>query len=373
MKFPSRSISLFLLATEALNAKAFRPLSFGNRRRELSSLARKSSDLTQKKHEQGQCMLNSNYSPLASQSFQIMMGGLSTRGGAASLSTSALNSAVATSEETAAPTEIFRKDYEPLPHVVSKVEMDFNIRDGKTTVTSNLFIEPNEAYNGKSKDLTLDGDETCVKLLSLQLNGKDLQEGTDYELSPGKLVLKNPPAGSTLTSVVEIVPEDNTQLSGLYKSGSMYCTQCEALGFRRITYYPDRPDNMAKFTSVRLEADKEKYPVLLSNGNLMEEGDLEAGRHFAIWADPYPKPSYLFCCVAGDLGMIEDTYTTIPSGREVKLAVFSEPHNVGKLDYAMESLKRSMKWDEDTFGLEYDLDIYNIVAGKSKICGTVVV
>jgi len=202
-------------------------------------------------------------------------------------------------------------------------------------------------------------------LVSLKLNGKDLQEGTDFHLLPGKLILKNPPAGSTLTSVVEIVPEDNTQLSGLYKSGSMYCTQCEALGFRRITYYPDRPDNMATFASVRLEADKAKYPVLLSNGNLIEEGTLEDGRHFATWSDPFPKPSYLFCCVVGDLGKIQDSYTTVPSGRKVQLAVYSEPKNVGKLDYAMESLKRSMKWDEDKFGLEYDLDIYNVVAGKS--------
>ena len=302
---------------------------------------------------------------LSGQSSSLVAGLLATRGGAASLATSALNSAVASVAEAEVPTEIFRMDYEPLPHVVSKIDLDFNIHEGKTTVTSTLFIEPNDSYTGKSTHLTLDGDETCVKLLSLKLNGKDLEEGVDFDLSPGKLVLKNPPAGSSLTSLVEIVPEDNTQLSGLYKSGSMYCTQCEALGFRRITYYPDRPDNMATFTSVRLEADKEKYPVLLSNGNLIEEGTLPNGRHFATWSDPFPKPSYLFCCVAGDLEKIEDTYTTVPSGRNVKLAVYSEPRNVGKLDYAMESLKRSMKWDEEKFGLEYDLDIYNIVAGKS--------
>jgi aminopeptidase N len=360
MKFPSRPISLFLLATESWSATAFRPLSFGSRRREVTSLTR-NHGVWSTKPEQGKCLLMHH---LAGQRTSAVSGVLTTRGGATSLSTSALNSAVAALAETETPVEIFRKDYEPLPHVVSKIEMDFDIHDGKTTVTSRLFIEPNKSYQGKSTDLTLDGDETCVKLLSLKLNGKDLEQGKDFELAPGKLVLKNPPSGSTLTSVVEIVPEDNTQLSGLYKSGSMYCTQCEALGFRRITYYPDRPDNMATFTSVRLEAEKEKYPVLLSNGNLVEEGTLENGRHFATWSDPFPKPSYLFCCVAGDLGKIEDTYTTVPSGREVKLAVYSEPRNVGKLGYAMESLKRSMKWDEDKFGLEYDLDIYNVVAGK---------
>lgn len=143
----------------------------------------------------------------------------------------------------------------------------------------------------------------------------------------------------------------------------MYCTQCEALGFRRITYFPDRPDNMAMFTKVRLEADKDLYPVLLSNGNLVEQGPAEKeGRHYAVWSDPFPKPSYLFAAVAGKLGSISDSYVTNPSGREVQLQIFSEPENTHKLQYAMESLKRSMKWDEDRFGLEYDLGIYNIVA-----------
>jgi hypothetical protein len=151
---------------------------------------------------------------------------LAARGGSSlsSATTTVLNSAVA-SEESTAPAETFRSAYEPLPHLVAKINMDFKIDEGKTIVTSELFIEPNSSYNGKSRDLTLDGDETCVKLLSLSLNGKDLKEGTDYTLSPGKLILKNPPAGSLLKTVVEIVPEDNTQLSGLYKDGPMYCTQ----------------------------------------------------------------------------------------------------------------------------------------------------
>ena len=293
---------------------------------------------------------------------------LSTRGGSTATtaaSSTALNSAVAT-DETTAPVEIFRKDYTPLPHVVSKIDMDFVINEGKTIVTSSLTIEPNDKYTGDSNDMVLDGDETCVKLLSITMNGKELLADKDYTLEPGKLILKSPPAGAVVETVVEIVPEDNTQLSGLYKSGPMYCTQCEAMGFRRITYYPDRPDNMAVFGRVRLEASKEEYPVLLANGNLIESGDMDdgTGRHYAVWSDPYPKPSYLFCCVAGNLGSIRDSFTTT-SGRDVTLELFSEKENVGKLDYAMESLKRSMKWDQDRYGLEYDLDLYNIVAVDS--------
>lgn len=287
---------------------------------------------------------------------------LSTRGG--STSATALNSAVATENDKAAPVENFRTDYEPLTNIVSKINMDFNISDGKTVVVSEMTVQPNPVA-GKSGDLVLDGDETCVKLMSLSVDGKDLVEGDDYELSPGKLVIKanalNDGSG-LLKTVVELVPEENTQLSGLYKSGPMYCTQCEAMGFRRITYYPDRPDNMAVFEKIRIEADKESYPALLSNGNHIESGDVEGSdRHYSIWSDPFPKPSYLFCVVAGSLGSIKDTYTT-KSGKEVQLEVFSERENVNKLDYAMESLKRSMKWDEDKFGLEYDLGIYNIVA-----------
>jgi len=267
------------------------------------------------------------------------------------------------------PIEIFRKDYKSLDIVVDKINMDFDIRDGKTVVTSELFLEKNPAQDwdpDAEHDVVLDGDETSITLIDIELNGKALVEGTDYVLEPGKMILKNPPPGSVLKTTVSIVPEDNTQLSGLYKSGPMYCTQCEAMGFRRITYYPDRPDNMAVFDRIRLEASKEDYPVLLANGNLVEDGDAEQeGRHFATWTDPYPKPSYLFCCVAGKLGKISDSYTTVPSGRKVDLNIYSDPKDAHKLQYAMESLKKSMKWDEDTFSLEYDLDLYNIVAVDS--------
>lgn len=249
--------------------------------------------------------------------------------------------------------------------------MNFDIHDGKTTITSEMTIESNPKVTSSDGegDLVLDGDETCVKLMVLQINGKDLVADVDYELSPGKLVIKGSSdaldlkAKCILKTVVETVPEENTQLSGLYKSGSMYCTQCEAMGFRRITYYPDRPDNMAIFEKIRIEANKESYPILLSNGNFVESKDMDdgTGRHYAIWSDPFPKPSYLFCVVAGNLGSVKDNYTTT-SGKEVHLEIFSEKENVNKLGHAMESLKRSMKWDEDKFGLEYDLGIFNIVA-----------
>jgi aminopeptidase N len=164
----------------------------------------------------------------------------------------------------------------------------------------------------------------------------------------------------TLTTKVLIRPEKNSELSGLYKSGPTFCSQCEAEGFRRITYYLDRPDVMATFRA-RIEADKAALPLLLSNGNKVEEGELPGGRHYAVWEDPFPKPSYLFAVVAGKLASIKDSHTT-PSGRRVALEIFSEPENVDKLEHAMRSLKRAMEWDERVYGLEYHLDVYNIVA-----------
>ena len=279
-------------------------------------------------------------------------------------SSTALHSAVATSEAETTPVEYFRKDYQPLPFTVDTVNLEFDIYPGKTTVTAEMKLVQNPNCNtSNDQPLELDGDETAVKLISIQLDGQELKPHTDYTLSPGKLILLKPTDGGILTTTVEIVPEDNTQLSGLYKSGPMYCTQCEAQGFRRITYFPDRPDNMSTYASVTLKAPKDEYPVLLSNGNLVEQGTLEDNntRHYAVWSDPFPKPSYLFAAVAGNLASIHDSYTTA-SGQDVQLAIFSEKESVDKLQYAMDSLKRSMKWDEDRFGLEYDLGIYNIVA-----------
>jgi len=250
--------------------------------------------------------------------------------------------------------------------------MSFDIRDGKTTVTTEMNVIPNPSLSEADPNgvLELDGDESSVKLLSISVDGRDMVEGEDYMIAPGRLVVKScalKEGKGVVKTVVEICPEENTQLSGLYKSGSMYCSQCEAMGFRRITYYPDRPDNMAIFSRVRIEADLESYPVLLGNGNLLEEGVVEdvgedgRKRHYSVWEDPFPKPSYLFCIVAGNLAKITDKYTT-SSGLNVDLAVYSEPENVNQLDYAMESLVRSMEWDERKFGLEYDLGMYNIVA-----------
>jgi aminopeptidase N len=270
----------------------------------------------------------------------------------------------------AAPVEIFRKDYQPLPIMVKTIDLDFQLfDDGQPTIVTttitlhrNPMLASTDDENVYMDDVILDGDETSVSLRTVQINGIDAVEGKDYLLSPGQMTLKLIPANSVITIIGTIQPELNTQLSGLYKSDDMYCTQCEAMGFRRITYYLDRPDNMAIFNKVRIEANREQFPLLLSNGNLVEEGMInDSDRHYAIWSDPFPKPSYLFALVAGKLGSIHDTFTTM-SGREVQLHLYSEERNVHKLHYAMDALKRSMKWDEERFGLEYDLDLFNIVA-----------
>jgi len=239
-------------------------------------------------------LLSKNQQATATCSASSMML-INTRGGSTSTGNLALNSAVSdqSSTESSAPVEYFRSDYKPLPQIVSKINMDFNIKDGLTVVTSDMIVEPN-ALNTDGGDLVLDGDETAVKLMALQINGRDLVEGIDYELKPGQLIIKESSLygnggeqSCTLKSVVEIIPEENTQLSGLYKSGPMYCSQCEAMGFRRITYFPDRPDNMAIFEKIRIEADKESYPVLLSNGNFIESGsvdDNDTNRHYAVWS-----------------------------------------------------------------------------------------
>ena len=272
------------------------------------------------------------------------------RGGSALLST-------ATEAAPAAPQEKFRKDYTPPPYRIDSLTLNFDIHEEETLVTSTLDIEPNDHAAGT---LDLDGEELVLR--SIELDGKALSEGTDYKLTEdGITLLALPTAAFKLTTVVAIKPQDNTQLSGLYKSSGMYVTQCEAEGFRRITYFQDRPDIMAKYLDVRIEADKAKYPLLLSNGNEIESGDAGNGRHWASFSDPFRKPSYLFAAVAGDLGGIESSFTT-SSGREVRLCVWSEHENVDQLDWSMESLKQSMKWDEDTYGREYDLDVYHIVA-----------
>jgi aminopeptidase N len=276
------------------------------------------------------------------------------RGGAAALTSSA------SVEEAAAPQEKFRLDYQPPPFRIDAISMDFDIHDAETVVTSRLTVIPS-ADAAEGATMFLDGEDLTLK--AIEINGSPIDEGADYELSAEGMTLLRPPAGDApfeVKTVVSIDPVANTQLSGLYKSGAMYCTQCEAEGFRRITYFQDRPDVMARY-DVRIEADKSKYPLLLSNGNEAAKGDAAGGRHWASFSDPLRKPSYLFAAVAGDLGGIEDIFTTM-SGRQVRLAVWSEHENVDQLDWSMESLKHSMRWDEETYGREYDLDVFHIVA-----------
>jgi len=253
-----------------------------------------------------------------------------------------------------APVAIHRADYRPTPYAVEKVELEFDLEPEATVVTAAVSFT---ARPGGGGELKLNGEK--LELLSIAIDGRPLKPG-DYMLDGDGLIVANPPAAFTLTTKTKINPQGNSELSGLYRSSGVFCTQCEAEGFRRITWFYDRPDVMAVYRTT-IRADKKSCPVLLSNGNLTASGDLAHGRHFAVWDDPFPKPAYLFALVAGDLACNEDSFTT-KSGRDVKLRIFVEHGKVERTAYAMDSLKRSMKWDEDRFGLEYDLDLFNIVA-----------
>jgi len=255
-----------------------------------------------------------------------------------------------------APKTIYLKDYTVPPYLVDSVFLDFHLDEESTRVNSRLQMRRNPAATGGAA-LELDGQE--LELLSLKIDGRELAE-EEYEIGEEELVIASPPAEFELQIETRIRPQDNTSLEGLYKSSGNYCTQCEAEGFRKITYYPDRPDVMSVFTT-RIEAHKGRYPVLLSNGNPRESGELDGDRHYAVWHDPHRKPSYLFALVAGHLEHIEDRYTTM-SGREVTLRIYTEHHNIDKCEHAMRSVKRAMQWDEQVYGREYDLDIYQIVA-----------
>lgn len=258
------------------------------------------------------------------------------------------------------PNTIYLKDYQAPDYLIKTIDLVFDLEDRKTIVTSTMKIERNTDVDSQNKGLYLNGEE--IKLLSVKING-ELLDKTHYELADDHLKIPEVPDHFVLEIQNEVDPVANTALDGLYKSGTIFCTQCEAEGFRRITYYQDRPDVMAKFTT-KIIADKSLYPVLLSNGNLIDSGDLDNGKHWALWEDPFLKPCYLFALVAGDLGLVQSTYKTV-SGREIDLRVYCDKGNESKCDHAIESLKKSMKWDEDTFGLEYDLDIYMIVAVDS--------
>ena len=257
------------------------------------------------------------------------------------------------------------EDYQPTPYLIDQVDLTIQLHPTAAKITSILTISPRATFDSP-KPLVLDGD--ALTLVSAKLNGSELDEQA-FDADAKSFILKQPPQETfTLELVTQVDPQANTQLEGLYRSSDTYCTQCEAEGFRRITYFYDRPDCLSIY-SVRIEAEKAGNPHLLSNGNLITSGEMdtpdgqaEGGAwHFAQWHDPFPKPSYLFAMVAGDLTCMTDSFTTM-SGREVALHIYVEHGKEDRVDYAMDSLKRSMKWDEEVFGREYDLDIFMIVA-----------
>ncbi|AKH21822.1 aminopeptidase N [Sedimenticola thiotaurini] len=255
------------------------------------------------------------------------------------------------------PSTVYLKDYLPPEFLIDQVMLWFDLDETETRVRSRLELRRNPAAQSRSPDLRLHGEQ--LELISLSLDGQPVAPAGYLQDDEG-LTVRQVPDQFVLESEVRILPQQNTALEGLYKSGGLFCTQCEAEGFRKITWYLDRPDVMSRFTTT-ICADKQRYPVLLSNGNPSDTVELEDGRHRITWTDPFPKPAYLFALVAGDLRAIEDSHTT-PSGREVTLRIYVEPENIDKCDHAMASLKRAMAWDEQQYGREYDLDIYMIVA-----------
>ena len=257
----------------------------------------------------------------------------------------------------AKPQPKFLKDYRPSGWLIDTAALRVELGEDGSVVHARLALRRNPDPKAEAGPLVLQGRE--LETLSLAVDGRPLA-ATDYQADGETLTLPGVTGDCVLESSVRIHPESNTSLEGLYRSGGNFCTQCEAEGFRKITWFLDRPDVMARYT-VRIEGEKARYPVLLSNGNLLEEGALADGRHFAVWEDPYPKPSYLFALVAGDLVHLEDRFTT-RSGREVTLRIYVRANDLDKTAHAMRSLKKSMQWDEETFGLEYDLDVFNIVA-----------
>jgi len=252
---------------------------------------------------------------------------------------------------TDTPKTIYLKDYTPYPFKVHSLHLVFDIHDGHTIVTATSVFE---RLDREAKDVFLNGER--LELLGVKIDGEEFK---DYSVNDTSLRIPTPSDKFTLEIKTKIEPENNTRLEGLYNSGGTYCTQCEAEGFRSITYFPDRPDVLTIFT-VRIEASRE-HPVLLSNGNKVGSGPLDDERHFVEWHDPFPKPCYLFALVAGDLTQIHDTFTNA-SGKVIDLYIYVRPGDENQCDHAMESLKKSMKWDEDTYGLEYEHDMFNIVA-----------
>ncbi|SIT70693.1 aminopeptidase N [Ectothiorhodosinus mongolicus] len=254
-----------------------------------------------------------------------------------------------------APKSTHLTDYTSPAWRVPKVSLCFELEPEETRVTAMLCVEHVDGH--PQRDLVLFGEELVLE--SLSQNGEPL-DSQYYELTKDGLVIRDLDESCELEIVTRIHPKRNTALSGLYISEGHFCTQCEAEGFRRITYFPDRPDVLSVY-DVRIEADEKRYPVLLSNGNPVAQGELDNGRHFAHWHDPFPKPSYLFALVAGDLACHSDQFVTA-SGRTVDLRLYVQAHNLDQCSFAMQALKKSMRWDEQAFGREYDLDIFMIVA-----------
>ncbi len=258
------------------------------------------------------------------------------------------------------PQTIYLKDYTVPDFLISHVDLNFNLTEDNTRVISRLTLTRNPASQTGDAPLVLLGEN--LKLIRVIIHDdKELSE-SDYQLTPDSLIIHSVPQHREFILTIEntINPKANTALEGLYLSNGMLCTQCEAEGFRKITYFLDRPDVMSQFTTT-LVGDKTQYPVLLSNGNKIASGDLDNNQHWVTWEDPFNKPCYLFALVAGQLDCIEDHFIT-KSGRSISLQIFIEPHDLDKCDHAMQSLKNAMKWDEEVYGLEYDLDLYMIVA-----------
>ena len=258
---------------------------------------------------------------------------------------------------TEQPKMIYLKDYQAPEYLIDETHLTFELFEDHTLVHAQLVMRRNPERGAGLPPLALDGQQ--LELLSVKLNDLELT-AQDYQLTDSHLTLHPQTEQFVLDTSVKIHPESNTALEGLYKSGGMFCTQCEAEGFRKITYYLDRPDVMSTFTTTVI-GDKNRYPILLSNGNPVGSGPQDDGRHWATWEDPFKKPAYLFALVVGDLWCVEDTFTTM-SQREVALRIYVEPENIDKCQHAMNSLKKSMRWDEETYGREYDLDIFMIVA-----------
>ena len=252
---------------------------------------------------------------------------------------------------------IYRKDYTPPDYLVDTIDLRFELGEETTRVHSRLSVRAQYDTAQGVRPLRLDGQR--LSLTGLALDGNPLTSDR-YTVDKESLTITAVPAAFTLEVTTEIRPQDNTFLEGLYRSNGMFCTQCEAEGFRAITYFPDRPDVLSVYT-VTIVADRSKYPLLLANGNLLESGELTDGRSFAVWHDPFPKPCYLFALVAGDLVCTEGNFTTC-SGRVVTLRIYVQEKNRDKCGHALRSLQKAMRWDEEKFGREYDLDLFMIVA-----------